>query len=1462
MRFLLLLAGLLGSAAGGAVGAEAPKPLKVLFLGDEGHHRPVLRFRQIQPVLARRGIVLTYTDSANALNPKTLSGYDGLLLYANIDAITPEQEKALLDFVTAGKGFIPIHCASYCFRNSPQVVDLMGAQFQKHGTGVFRTVVTSPEHPVMKGFHSFESWDETYVHTRHNTKDRVVLEERSEGERREPWTWVRTHGKGRVFYTAWGHDERTWGHPGFQNLLERGIRWAVGADPTTVPAYRDQTVMTTIAKDAPPFKYTEAKIPFYPPNASGGTRKPLSQMQLPMSPADSVRHMVTPADFEIKLFVSEKELGGKPICMNWDERGRLWVAVTFDYPNEMQPAGKGRDRILICEDTDGDGVADKITVFADKLSIPTSIAFANGGVIVHQAPNTLFLKDTKSSEPGRSGAKSSEPGRSRASGTDKADVRKVLFTGWHTNDTHAGPSNLHYGHDNWLYGMVGYAGFDGTVGGEKHSFRQGFYRFKPDGSKLEFLRNTNNNSWGVGISEEGILFGSTANGNPSVYLPIPNRYYESVRGWSARMLGSIAVSPKFYPITDKIRQVDNHGAFTAAAGHALYTARRYPQEYWNRTAFVTDVTGHLAATFVLEPRGADFVARYGWNLLASDDEWCAPIMGEVGPDGSVWVIDWYNYIVQHNPTPAGYKTGKGGAYEIDLRDKKHGRIYRLVPRNAKESKPMSLAGASPAKLVETLANDNLFWRRHAQRLLVERGNKDVVPALLDLLGKDTVDAIGLNVGAIHALWTLHGLGALAGGDAKATAAAISALKNKSAGVRRNAVAVIPRTEEGLQALLSSGALKDPEPQVRLAALLALSEMPGSVEGGKAVVAFLADSDNLNDRWLSEAAISAAAAHDLHFLKAVVGTKNATPRLRAVVTVVARHYALGAPVGSVAELLPALETADPALTGTVIAALAEGWPRSKPVKLDEKSEKSLAGLFARLTGSSRTGLMQLASLWGSKALEKHSGAIVKSLLDAVGDEKLPDEQRLAASRQVVEFQPANEKVATAILEALTPRITPETSEGFIDALGKSRAPGVAEGLVERVPAWTPKVRVAAFRVLLARPESTRILLDAVEKGKVRPADLSLDQRQGLLAHPDGKLAEAARKLLAKGGELPNPDRQKVIDELVPLTRLTGNAEAGKEVFKKNCATCHMHSGEGAKIGPDLTGMAAHPKSELLIHIFDPSRSVEGNYRVFVVETEDGRILSGMLTSETKTSLELVDARAERLVVQRSNVASITPTTRSLMPEGFEKQLSKDDVANLLEFLTRRGKYLPLALDKVATISSLKGMFYAEDAELERLIFRDWSPRTVKGVPFLLVDPREGRAANVVLLHSTNGKFPPRMPKSVTLPVNGPASKVHLLGGVSGWGFPGGAKGSVSLIVRIVYEDGKTEDHPLKNGEHLADYIRRVDVPESELAFLAQGRQQVRYLTVTPARATTIKQIDLVKGDDRTAPVVLAVTVELR
>ncbi|GAC1465933.1 MAG: ThuA domain-containing protein [Isosphaeraceae bacterium] len=1424
--------------------------MTVLFLGDRGHHRPADRADQIIPVLGDRGIQVTYTENLEDLNRQTLRRYDALLLYANIDAIQPEQEKALLDYVAGGGGFVPLHCASFCFRNSSEFVALVGAQFKSHGTGEFDTKVVDTEHPITLGLEPFRTWDETYVHTRHHESGRHVLQTRPDGNSEEPWTWVRTQGKGRVFYTAYGHDGRTWGQPAFHDLLERGIRWASNKGKVFDSHPRPRTDLAPFAYDVPAHK-----IPSYLPGKSWGTQgKAIGKMQRPLDPAESLKHLVLPSGFEAKLYASEPRIT-KPLCMAWDHRGRLWIAESTDYPNDLKPVGKGNDRIKVCEDTDGDGQADRFTIFAEGLSIPTGLAFANGGLIVTDAPDTLFLKDTD--------------------GDGKADQRTVLFTGWGTKDTHSGPSNLRYGLDNWIWGIVGYSGFQGKVGGERMKFSQGFFRFKPDGSKLEFLRSTNNNSWGLGFTEEGLVFGSTANGCPSVFLSIPNRDYEAVRGWSPTVLTNIASSNRFYPITEKVRQMDWHGGFTAAAGHAIYTARAYPRHYWNRTAFITEPTGHLAATFVLQKNGSDFHSEYAWNLLASDDEWTSPIMAEVGPDGHVWIIDWYNYIVQHNPTPEGFQTGKGNAYVTPLRDKTHGRIYRIVYNQTRPDRTPALDPKDGEGLVHALKSDNMFWRTQAQRLLIERGKPDVIPLLLKLASDESVDEIGLNPAAIHALWTLHGLGAI--GDAKTQAASVArhALKHPSAGVRRNALQVLPRREESTLAILSANLLNDPDDQVRLAAYLALADLPPVEAAGRRIAVERFKNSSTGNGWLDDAVTAAASANALAFLKEVLSTTNpdalkpgaesdrAAKALDRIIDRVAEHYARGGPAESVGALIALLSTTPSRLADPFINGLVRGWPRDLRVKLDREQEAALISLLPRLSAPSRGPLVRLATRWGGKGLEKYAQEIATALLATVRDPLQSDASRVSAANRLFDFRRDDPEAARALLDLITPRASPALASGLLATLARTEAPRIGPDMVEALSALTPSVRSQAVRALIGREDWAEAFLSGVEQGKVRFSELSLDQQQSLASHPNASIAERAKRLLTSTGGLPDADRQKVIDAMAPVASRTGDATRGKLVFREQCAKCHRHNGEGGKVGPDLTGMAVHSKSELLIHILDPSRSVEGNFVSYTVATNDGRTFNGLLSSETKTSIELIDTEGKPHALLRDDIEEIVASKKSLMPEGFEKQIPPASLTDLLEFLTRRGRYLPLDLRKVATISSARGMFFDKESTAERLVFPDWSPKEFEGVPFLPVDPEEGRVSNVVLLYGPQGTIPPRMPTEVSLPCNARLKALHLLSGVSGWGARGGSRDrtTTSLIVRFHYEGGATEDHALRNGQEFADYNGKFDVPGSKFAFALVGDHQIRYLAVPAGRREVVQKIDLIKGPDNTAPVVMAVTAEL-
>jgi hypothetical protein len=1451
--------------------SSATEPLPILFLGGKSHHQPEQLYLVLRPALEKQGIELTYTEDMTILTSDKLQSYSGLLVYANTEKITPEQEAGLVHFVENGKGFIPIHCASYCFLNSDKYIALVGAQFHKHGMKQFSVINAAPAHPIMQGFDGFKSWDETYVHDKHNEVNRIILEyragdEQAAGQNKEPWTWVRTQGKGRIFYTAWGHDQRTWNQPGFQNLITRGILWACGKDPQQAGAYHNAerqpfqgTEMTMLATDVKPIEYIDVgpKIPVYVSDAKWGTQNaPQTLLPLPLSPEESLKHYAVPQGFSLKLYASEKDFESKPIAMNWDERGRLWICETLDYPNELQEPGQGRDRIKICVDTDHDGVADNFTEFATGLSIPTAIVCTRGGVIVQNAIETLFLKDTD--------------------GDDKADVKKVLISGWGCIDTHGGVSNFQLGHDNWIWGMQGYNPSKPVAEGVTYpEFRQGYFRFKLDHSdppkvtQIEFMKSCYGNTWGLGFTEEGLAFSSSANRFPSLYMPIPNRYYERVKGWKADHLIASAIfdKPNFAPITDKVRQVDHHGMYTAACGHAMYTARRYPQNWWNQTGFVCGPTGHLVGIFAIEPIGIDFRSTSPSNLVASNDEWSAPIMAEVGPDGNVWILDWYNYIVQHNPTPHGFETGKGRAYESDLRDKKHGRILRLEYPTTEKVRTQ-LDKQNVQDLLAGLNDNNMFWRKHAQFLLIERGNHDVVPVLLQMLEHKQVDTIGFNAAAFHAVWTLDGLGVVSAQNPAVMQALKTALKHPSAGVRRAVLQVLPSSPESIMAMQEQQVLNDADAQVQLAAILAYADQAPHLAAGPALYELARTLKLSQGTWLQDAVISACATHAESFLHtALQKLKSTDPApdttFLQVTSIVAEHLIRSQPDhAQISQLFSMMPQASPALTNSIMNGFQNGWPRNSDLSISSEGQVALLKLVQTGDVDSKVKAMQLANLAGmKKEVAAYTDSMANELLEHLANPDVSEDGRILAITQLAFLKPNDETVTTRLVEAITPKASLRSVNAIFDVLRKSTAKNISTEILAHFNSWTPDSKKQAIGTLLSRIETTHELLQAIEQGKLDSGDLRLDQWQALRTHSDPAIRNQAVELMKKSGGLPNADREIVVQQMTKLIAEKGHVEAGKVVFKKQCAKCHKHTGDGENIGPDLTSMAVHPKMEMLVNIMDPSRSVEANFRSYTVLTADGRTRTGMLTAESQTSIEIVDTEARKETILREDILELTASQKSLMPEGFEKQMTTTEIRDLLEFLAAKGKYLPLPLNKVATAVSTRSLFSnnPNDDGPDRLVLPIWEPVKVEGVPFVLVHPQGKRNPNIILLHGPNGPLPPKMPESVQIPCHTPAMAIHLLSGVGGWSFPASKTESVSMIVRLHYADGTKEDHPLLNGVHFADYIKRVDVPESKFAFMCQG-QQMRYLSIKPLQQQLIHVIEFIKGPDSTAPIIMGVTIE--
>ncbi len=627
-----------------------------------------------------------------------------------------------------------------------------------------------------------------------------------------------------------------------------------------------------------------------------------------------------------------------------------------------------------------------------------------------------------------------------------------------------------------------------------------------------------------------------------------------------------------------------------------------------------------------------------------------------------------------------------------------------------------------------------------------------------------------------------------------------------------------------------------------------------------------------DRWLKEGIICAGAAQATPLLSAMLSqTSNDTNNKSSandevltarldMATVLAEHLARSQPTNKqLVALLSTMATGESQLAEAVVKGLGQGWPKDFKPELNDELDQALDKLVSKLPLGARGQLVTLASTWGSEKLKKYAEEIMKDLNGKLNSGEVAVADRLKAATQLLQVSNGSDAVVEQLAAMLTPQNPPQLTSGIVRAMASTRSSKVASVLLSKWESLTPTLREDTVAVLLVRPESTRALIDSMSEGKIRVSDLTLDQRQTLKGHPDRKLRDAATKVLAASGGLPSADRVKVLERYASTAHTKGDAKVGKELFKKSCANCHKHSGEGQEIGPDLTGMAVHPKEELLVHILDPSRSVEGNFRRYTVLTGDGKVIAGMLAAESLSAIEIIDAEGKRQSIARDDVESITATNKSLMPEGLEEQLKETDMTNLLEFLTSKGRFLPLPLASVATAVSTKGLFHDGDNGPDRMIFPDWKSKTFNGVTFQLVDPQGKSKPNIIMLHGPQGTVPPSMPRNVKLPCNMPVGKLHMLSGVSGWGYPATKEGTTTMIVKFYYADGQTEEQKLINGKHFADYIRRVDVPDSQFAFNLRG-QQVRYLAVVPQRKEVVTEVELIKGDDASAPMVMAITAE--
>ncbi|MEO6036495.1 MAG: PVC-type heme-binding CxxCH protein, partial [Verrucomicrobiota bacterium] len=798
---------------------HAQSPLRIFIRAGEKTHGPDQhdhpRFlAEGKSLLNERG---AKADGGMAFPSATqLENTDVLVMYAaEAGTISPEERVNLEKFLKRGGGMVVIHDA-VCGTDPQWFKTIIGGAWE-HGhskwyEGDVSLYVQDHSHPITKGLSNFDLDDEiyydlhlmpeakilvsSYAPDKRNTRDGKMLPSVYEIVP-QMWVYEKTLEGGapyRAFVSIPGHNHKTFELPHYRALLLRGIAWAGKRD---VDSLCDREELASL---------------LYP---EGG----------PTAPEKSAALIKIHPDFNLNLVAAEP-LIEKPISLDWDAAGRLWIAETPEYPNGLKIAAHkdspekenrpARDRISILEDSNGDGLMDKKTVFFEGLELVTSLVFYKDGVIVSQAPDIYWLRDTD--------------------GDGKADKKITLFTGFGTKDTHAVISNLRWGLDGWIYATVGYSRGDIYSGDRKTHFgniSDGVIRFRPDGSAIEQFSSKGSNTWGVDVAPDGEVFFSQANGNHVDHVVMPESALARGRLEGTTSFKVIEDHKSSLPIRDYKKQayvqIDWVGGFTAAAGACIYNGGAWPEKY-NGTFYVTEPTVNLLHQDMLKPDGASFTAsrdseRAKEEFIASTDLWFRPVHSRVGPDGALYVLDFYNQAAVHNDT-RGPQHGANNAAVRPDRDHFFGRIWRMQHKEPKKFEMPNLAKASAVQLVKALEHPNGWVRNTAQRLLIEQFDPSPSAEIVAALQALALNPSASDSARILAFWAREIAGGPGLNDLEFLAKGLS---DPSANVRKNVAHICSsfpagKSETGT-AELSDALEKNifaPDARVQLEALMGFS----------------------------------------------------------------------------------------------------------------------------------------------------------------------------------------------------------------------------------------------------------------------------------------------------------------------------------------------------------------------------------------------------------------------------------------------------------------------------------------------------------------------------------------------------------------------------------------------------------------------------------------------------------------
>jgi putative membrane-bound dehydrogenase-like protein len=977
----------------------------------------------------------------------------------------------------------------------------------------------------------------------------------------------------------------------------------------------------------------------------------------PLSPEEAVRKMTVPEGFSVEIVACEPDLVN-PVAMTFDEKGRVWVTESLEYPRSSP--GEGRDRVKVMEDTDGDGRMDRFTIFADGLNIPSGIAVGYGGVWVANAPDILFLKDTD--------------------GDLKADTREVVVTGFGRHDTHELPNSLTWGPDGYLYGLNGVFNHSHVryPAGSPHAkknpdgfqFTVAMFRIDPRTREFEVFAEGTSNPWGIAFDPLGSAFVSAC--------VIDHLWHITETGYYHRQAGA------YPPFTWKIESIVDHKHQKAAyCGLHYFDSDAYPKEYRD-TLYMGNIHGNCINADVLERRGSTYHAKPRPDFLSANDAWFMPVVQKTGPDGCLYVLDWYDRYHCYQDArrdPAGI-------------DRLKGRLYRIRYKNTPRAEPFDLTKESDADLIERLSSPNVYFRDVAQRLLTERLTDESDRG--DAETRRKIEAIVLDENTPRKA-RLHALYALVGTKDLAPEFHVRLLEYTDPSLRAWAIRAVGNMPK-LDARVLDWIQTHP---VGVATPVDVQVAPGAAVSPDVLLQVAITSTKVDrDRAVGVLMAAAAACGDDPLVPRIVwqnmhpllgepspaGGTNAdmflqmaaqkpfvdSPNILALMPRVAdRILAADQPDPDTVAMLFLFvthgETGNAQVAGRCLDVLAER------IQTGELSEDETAALRKRL-GSQLQDLIEdgdqaplalaaslVAASWGD-------AAAVETVRRTALDTGAEDEPRLRALSALVATQDASVTDVAAAILGDAKRNDMQLREQTLARLGRLQSDEVAEIVLAAYPRMEPELQPKAVELLTQRAGWAKDLLGAIGDDQLPASVINANQARRLLAIGDEDLTAAVKRHWGDVRETRDPAREKFIAEMrSQLLKSKGDAVAGRAVFNKVCGQCHKIYGEGQEVGPDITRNGRGSFEQILSNVFDPSLVIGADYRAVTVATTDGRVVTGLVVEDSPQRVVLKVQGGKQEIIAREDVAAQRISEVSLMPEGLEKQIKPQEMADLFEFL---------------------------------------------------------------------------------------------------------------------------------------------------------------------------------------------------